>query len=695
MTSIPANLGRVPNLLRSQFMLATLSRTNVQLLEVQNQMASGRAVSRYSDDSIAASALSVLRQRQNIGQQVLSSLDNAENSLNYLDSNVAETLSLAQEAKTLAASQIGGTSDAVTRNNQAVVVDGMIAQLLRLGNAQTNGLYVFGGSTATRPPIEELRGGFRYVGEGSGLFAQLGSAADVPITIGGNNAIGETSTRVRSEVDLNPALTGTTLVNEVRGARGLGVALGVFNFQFTGGPIASVDVAAADSIGDVATILEDAIRQYETDNGVTVLGPGGVSVSGGSLRFDVPAGGGGGGPTPTLTFTDVGTGVTAQDLGLTQGGGLTSAAPSGVDLDARLTWLTPLSALSGVTVPAGTIRFRFTSGGASSITDVDLSGAVTLDDFRSRIESSVPGVRVQINGAGTGIEVVSEVAGPALSIEPTGTGPDTATQLGIRTLAPSTRVSVFNDGRGVDIVNNRSDPTTGTATRAFNTDFRVVLGNGQAFDVDLRPEDLQDVGTLLGRINAEFAAAVGQPPVNTSAPPLAAGQFTAQLIPGQNGIAFTQTGITGAIRVEKLNNSAAAEDLGLMAGSYDAGSATLRAQDRASVRVNNLFGALVRLRDALRANDSAGIALAGEQIDTSINRLAETQALVGVYANRVTRAQDRQENENIISQKMRSEIEDVDFAEAAIRLNTLQTQLTAAYRVGGDISNQSLLDFLR
>ena len=211
MTSIPANLGRVPNLLRSQFMLSTLTRTNLDLLNVQNQMATGKVVTRYSDDAIAASAINVLMQRRQVGDQVLSSLDNAENSLNYLDTSIADAVDLAQSAKSLAASQIGATSDATTRQTQAVVVDGMIRSLLQLANRSTNGLYVFAGSTPTRPPIEELRSGFRYVAQGSGLTANLGTAADVPITIGGANAVGETSVRVRSEVDLNPTLTSDTL----------------------------------------------------------------------------------------------------------------------------------------------------------------------------------------------------------------------------------------------------------------------------------------------------------------------------------------------------------------------------------------------------------------------------------------------------------------------------------------------------
>lgn len=685
MPSIPSNLSRVPNLLRSQLVLSSLSTTNLQLLKVQQQIATGKAVSRYSDDAIAASAISVLRQRRAEGSQTLKNLDNADNTLTYLDTSVADTLTLAQDAKTLASSQIGAQSDTVTRNNQAVVVDGMIRQLLQLANRSTNAVYVFGGSTATSPPIQELRGGYRYLGQGSGLLAQLGSAADVPITIGGENAIGETSARIRSTVDLNPDLTVDTQLSDLKGARGLGVTKGQVQFQFGSGPVATVDLSAADTVGDVQSALTGAIRQYETDNSVTILGPGGVSITGGTLTIDVASG--------SLSFSDIGTGITGQDLGLTQAA-FTPSSSTSANLDAKVTLLTPVSALSGLTIPLGTIRFRFSTGSSTSITDVDLSGVQTVDDLRSRIESAAPGTRVRINAAGTGIDVLNELGGLTMSVEYTGTGPDTATELGIRSLALTTKISDFNDGRGVGIVDNVADPISGVTTRALNTDFRVFLGNGQAFDVDLRPQDLTDVQSVIARINSEYATAVGQPPIVSSAPSLVAGQLTAQLSTTGNGIALAQTGVTGAVRVEKLNNSPASEELGFQNGTYDTGSASLIAQDRTGVRVNNLFSALVRLRDALRANDSSGITIAGQEVDQSINRLAETQALVGVYANRVTKAQNRQEDENTIHENMQSQLQDIDITEAAIRLNTLQTQLQASLTVGGRIQGLTLLDFL-
>ncbi len=691
MGALPANLNRVPNMLANSLLLSSVTRTNIDLLNVQTQLTTGRRISRVSDDSVAASAIGVMNQRLAVGAQTINNLSAAGSLLGYLDTSIGDATDLVREAKSIASGQLGVGSDSSTRRTQSVVADGMIRQLLDITNRSYNGVYLFGGATGTREPMSELRGGFRYTGRGSGLFAELGPARDVPVNIGVDSAIGNVSARIRSQRDLDPALTAATRLADVAGGRGQGVAQGSVQFSFNSGPTARVDLSGADTAGDVATRLTAAIRQYETDNAVTVLGPGGVGLAGGSLSIDVVPGP----PPPALNFTDIGSGTTAQDLGLSQAA-FDVAAPTGADINPRVTLQSPVTALSGLTLPLGTVRFRFTSGAQTSFTDVDLSTATTIDQLRDRIETAVPGVRVQINGARTGIDVLSEISGPALSIEPTGVGPDTASELGVRTLDLNTPLTDFNDGRGVRVVDNAADPQTGAVTRALNRDFRVYLGTGQAVDIDLQPADLRDAGALIAKINSEIAAAVGQPPLVPTAPALVAGDVTARLSPSGNGIQLVQgNGLSGPVRIEKLNNSAAAEDLGLSNGSYDATSASFTAQDRSGVSVDNIFTALVRLRDALKGDDQTGIGLAGESIDGQVDRLAQTQALVGVYSNRVSEGQKRQEDENVLNERLRSQLQDTDYAEASVRFSLLQTQLQAALRTGAQASTQTLLDFLR
>lgn len=682
MTSLPANISRVPNTLAAQMFLANITRTNLGLLNVQTQFATGRSVNRVSDDAIKAAAISSLQDRLGTAQQRLNNLDIAGTIVDLLDVSVGDASSLVLEAKSIAMSQIGITSDAATRANQATVIDSMIAQVAELVNRNTNGVYLFGGTTATRRPLETVGMGYRYVGRGSGMVTDLGLGEQIPITIGAENALGETSARRPSQLDLNPNLTAQTRLADVQGARGLGVTLGRVSFSFDGGPAAQVDLTEADTAGDVAEALTAALRQYEADNGVTILGPGGVSVGAGGIAVDVVSGA----PAdPMLTFSDIGTGTAAADLGLSQAA-FDATNGAGDDLDAKLTWLSPLTALPGLTLPLGTVRVRFTRDDSSNIADVDLSGATTLADVRNAITARAPGVRIELTSDGRGLSVVNEISGPSLAIEEV-PGGNTAGQLGIRTSTPLSLVSQLNNGRGVRIVDGATDPVTGQADPARNVDFVIKLAGGQFIPVDLTPGDLTTMQGVIDRMNAAIADA-------ETAGTIPVGAVSAGFADGPNAIALNDLAGAGAITIEKRNNSAAAQDLGLLDGQFDAGSATFVAQDRSGVRVSSLLTKLMDLRSALQRDDSDGIAIAAEELESSVGALASTRALAGVYANRLTHAKVRQEDQITFDETVRSRLQDLDFAEASVRFSQLQTQLQAGLQTAAQAQSRTLLDFL-
>jgi flagellin-like hook-associated protein FlgL len=218
-------------------------------------------------------------------------------------------------------------------------------------------------------------------------------------------------------------------------------------------------------------------------------------------------------------------------------------------------------------------------------------------------------------------------------------------------------------------------------------DFTIALGDtgGTAFTVDLRPQDIATVQTLIGRINSQAQAAGISVPAD----------FEAALGDGPNGIVFTQnSSFTNAMTIAAQNGSPAAEQLGLLDGTYDPPTSSFRAEDRAKVRVDNLFTQLIDLRDALLANDTSGITLAGERLEGSVDRLAQTRALVGGYAKRVEDGTKHLEDQTLLDESTRSNLRDLDFTEAAVRLNLLQTQFQAGLQTTAASFSRSLLDFL-
>lgn len=685
MSTIPPGLARVPNTLRSQLSLSGITRSQLALLQVQEQLSTARMVNRVSDDPVKAALIGVLDDKLDRSIQRTRNISHAQAALGEADNALSEINDLGLSAQEIASNMVGTGFTAGDRAAQATIVQSIIDGMFTQATRQSAAGYILGGNQPGQVPIQSFRGGYRFTAHGTGIVTDINLGSSVPITLGGTNPVGSTSGRVKGDVDFNPNLTAGTRLADVNGGRGLGVSLGTVEFSFNGGAKVQVDLTGSDTADDVTKKLNQAIRAYETTNSVTVLGPGGVSVSGSGFNVDVVAGG-------SLQFNDIASGVTAQDLGLAAAVpfAFTPAAPSGVDLGSKLTWTTPVSAMTGLGGALGTIRVKNVGGSV----DVDLSGATTLQDIRNKIEGTNLGVRVVINQAGTGIDVLNEVAGSkamAMSITEVAGNGATATRLGIRSLSGTTQMSDFNDGKGVRIIDGVVDPVSGTATTALNSDFSITLGDGAStvISIDLTPADMTTTQGVLNAMNAQISAQL-------ASAGLAPGDCSVGLAADGNGLVINQNAaFPSPVRVAQLNNSQAAADLGFMAGAYDATSSSFVGQDAATVRVDNIFTHLIDLRDALNTNDTSGISLASEGMSGNLDRLTEVRGLVGGYHQRVDSAQKLEEDQSLVDTSVRSDLRDVNYAEAATRLSQLQTQLTAGYQASSTTLTQSLLDFLR
>lgn len=676
MTNIGTSFARAPNLLTQNIIQSGVSRTSVELLRLQEKISSGREVNRPSDDPIYTSVIAVLDGRIERSDQRQRNIQHASATLGTLDSALANATELARESVGIASDQLNTTSDAVTRRNQAVVIQSLLTELQTTANTNYLDIHVFAGSTTSRLPIQEFRGGYRYVGEGEGLRTDIGEELDLPITIGADLAFGSLSTRVEGDVDLNPSLTRQTPLEDVRGARQRGVSLGQLNITVDDGvtPVTfSVDLSQAVTVGDALDIVESAIRAQDPaalDGAYPSSG-----VNGERLTVDAAAG-------YTISFADIGAGTVAKDLGL-EGFNYVDGSPVNTnpnqDLDPRISDRTLLSDLNpAVALAYGDIQFR--NGDATGVVTTDPT--MTIGQFKAAVAALDLGIRVSVNEDGRAIDVINEVSGLTMSVGEVAGG-TAATTLGIRSMSDRTPTSVFNFGKGIEIADGEVDPVTGLPDPVRNRDFRVTLTDGSTFDVDLVPADLADVGTLLGKINAE-AAAAGFGAV-----------FNATLAPTGNGIVFEDTaGGAGQTSVSSLNGYAA-KDLGLLDGDFTPGApATFAAPDRAGVRVDSIFSTLVELRDALDGNSRIGIQLAGERLEEDIDRIVRARALVGVRASRVDKASDRVTETRLLDEEIRSGLRDLDYTQASTRFSLLELQRQAGLTTAARVTSLSLLDFL-
>jgi flagellin-like hook-associated protein FlgL len=681
MTFVSGNIARAPSLLLSGIGINNIGRTNLSLFNTMTQLSTGRAITRPSQDIVGAAAVLELDDRLERSAQTRKNLQFAESQINAVDEALAEVTDLLQQAKSIGLTQISEGSSGEERRAQSIVIQSLIDSLYGVTNRKGVAGFVFGGSTPGRAPVEDLLNAFRITTGPGGLLPDTPGLGQVPITVRAPEAVNGIPGRVEGKVDLRPRLTADTRLADLDGGRQLGVTTGTLEFSFEGGAARQVDLTGADTVGDVVDAIESALLRYEQDLGVDILGPGGVALQGESIAIDSPNG--------TLEFADVAGGVVAQDLGLVtvETAEFGPGRSQSVGLSPRVTMTTPVAALGALTDDLGAILI--TNNGRSA--EVDLSGAETIGEIRSRIESAGLGVRVRVSSDGTGIDLVNEIAGGssrAMSVAEVRNNNDTAAALGIRTFSLDTPISELNFGRGVEIVSGDDDPY-------YNVDFEISIeipSGTLEIEIDLEPGDMTTVGNVIDVMNEQIDAALTAAGLDTDRLTVAIGDTA-------NGIVFTQESalgnqVTTPPTITRRNNSLAAIQLGLTGAAWDADTNTLVGEDRAKVRIETAFTHLIDLKEALENNDDFGMEVAVGALDDALDEVTKTRALVGGYAQNVQRQQIRQEERDVLDEQVRSRIRDVDFAQAATEFSLLQTQLQAGLQTAAISGQLTLLNFL-
>lgn len=135
-------------------------------------------------------------------------------------------------------------------------------------------------------------------------------------------------------------------------------------------------------------------------------------------------------------------------------------------------------------------------------------------------------------------------------------------------------------------------------------------------------------------------------------------------------------------------------------GNSDLRERRISKQDTAAVNVAGnvafpqIFQDLIALRDALNAN-APNINQHIATMDSALDAVLAARADIGARINRFTDARLRSEQKDTDLQDLRSSIEDVDLADAIVKLTAQQNQLQAALGAIGRTSNMTLMDFMR
>lgn len=642
MSIASTSLGRVSNLMRGNRLGSTLARTQSKLDGVQNELSSGRRLNKVSDDvgdgSVAQSVRKLLEKRVAYGDN----LSAANGQLSEVDTNLGEVSDLMRQAQTLASANVGSDALPAARDAAAAQIDSIYDQILSLANTESNGVFLYGGDRSTAAPFVEENGGVRWVGSSTVLSNQYDESVQLDFMVDGASIFGAVSGRVQGATDLAPSVSAATRLADLNGATNAGVRPGLFKID-NGTTSATVDLADADSLGDVVNRINAA-----SVGGIT------ASINAAGNGIDLTAG-----AADELAVTDLGGGTGAADLGIarptTAGAGV---ALAGADVGGKVTPLTPLSALkNGAGID--TAGLRISVDGIA--TDVDLSGATTVEDLVNKINGSGTNAVAKINASGTGIDVLNAVQGTRMSIAEIGGG-TTAADLGVRSFDGQTAVAELNRGKGL--------------TLAPGNELRLTDSAGIVFEVDLDGATL--VQDVLDKINAAATAA-------------GAG-VTAGVSTTGNGLTLADTaGGTGTLSVGNVNGTSVVGELGL--GGAAVGGA-ITGSDTAPVESTGVFATLDRLRKSLRSDDQAEITRAAEVLDDNLAKVVLIRGQVGAKVQAFESRESRLDDQNLASKALLSQLEDTDFTDAIIRFQTLQTSLQATMQSASKTLNLSLMDFL-
>ena len=108
----------------------------------------------------------------------------------------------------------------------------------------------------------------------------------------------------------------------------------------------------------------------------------------------------------------------------------------------------------------------------------------------------------------------------------------------------------------------------------------------------------------------------------------------------------------------------------------------------------DIFGSLLDLRDALRANDASKITGLVQTVDDAHSHLNDLHGALGGTEQRLELARNQLESAKVNLDGLVSAAEDADFPEIISQMQLAQVALEAGLKAGAKVLRPSLLDFL-
>ena len=628
-------VSRVTDSMVNSRIMNSIQRSLAGMARSETSIATGRRFNSLGDDPLGARRAVAWERLIERHAQYGTNIQSANSRLSATESALAELEDMIVRAQEIAIEHVQSTATAGQRQNAAIEIDNLVQEALTLANRQFGDRFLFGGDSTKQAPFASSGSFISYGGDSAESPIEVAPGMFFSTGISGVEAFGGWSSQVAGGIDLDPNLNLETPVASLNSGRG--ITTGRIEIRDGSGESVTVDLAGVKTIGD-------AIERLNATGFVSA----GLDVSRNGIAIAKPG--------ANLTILDVNGATAARDLGIAaQGAG---PALGGQDLDPMIRPLTRIALLrNGLGVdPSG-----FTIQNGSMTASLDLTGVETVEGLINAVNTAGIGVRARIAEDGSGIELLSELAGAELRvIEGSGA---TASQLGLIVPTENIALDSLHGGSGLPSV-------TGL-------DFEIIAGDGTAFSVDV-----DGASTL-----AEVVALINEHPGNT-------GAVLAEVVDGQDRIRLRdQSGGTGTLEVFPLNGSFAASGLRIE-GTAVNGIIEGDSLDPGGVRTRSAFDGFMTLSQGLSASDAGTIRTAMNFLEAAHDRVLEARAEVGSRLRRLEVSDRRNQLESFETESLLSQEADTDVAAAIVEFNRQQTSYQAALQTSAQLLQQSILDFL-
>lgn len=178
---------RITDSLRFGGLQANIEGSLEKLNTVQNQISTGKQLTRFSDNATGASQSLTFRAALGDNAQYQRDSDAAKSFLSASDSALGSATDLIHAARQIAVR--GANSDLGPEEFAALSsqVDGLTTQLTQLANSDLHGKYLFGGTNTKAAPYDNAQ---NYQGNAQSVTATIGPNAQVALNGDGSQTFG-------------------------------------------------------------------------------------------------------------------------------------------------------------------------------------------------------------------------------------------------------------------------------------------------------------------------------------------------------------------------------------------------------------------------------------------------------------------------------------------------------------------------